>query len=136
MNNLILNASEKTPYFKLKSDGKMRFGGISMPEDAATFYFGIMDWISDYYRDPNEETSIIVSFRYLNSSSSSMMLKIFHAFKRLQDSGKSNIKCVWYYEEDDLDMKDYIDEVIRHAGNIEFEVLPIESIPDYLDMSA
>jgi hypothetical protein len=108
----------------------MRFGGVSMPEDAATFYFKIMDWIGDYYRTPNKETFITVSFRYLNSSSSSMMLKIFHAFKRLQDSGKTNINCVWYYEEDDLDMRDYINEVVKQTDNIDFNVLPIERIPD------
>lgn len=132
MNNLILDPSEKTPYFRLLGNGKMRFGGISMPEDAASFYFKIMDWISDYYRDPNKKTFITVSFRYLNSSSSSMMLKIFHAFRRLQATGKTEISCVWYYEEDDLDMRDYISEVAKQVDNINFEVLPIERIPDTL----
>lgn len=128
MKNLILDASDKTPYFKLESDGNFQFGGISMPEDAASFYFRIIDWISDYYRDPNKETSITVGFRYLNSSSSSMVLKIFHAFKRLQASGKTRIKCTWYYEKEDLDMKDYVEQIARHADNIEFELLPTDEI--------
>lgn len=128
MDNLILNASSKTPYFNLKDDGHFLFGGISMPEDAASFYFKIIDWISDYYRNPKKETFIVVNFRYLNSSSSSMILKIFHAFKRLQATGKTNIKCTWYYEEDDLDMLEYASQIKEHADNIEFEVLPKDEI--------
>ena len=57
-----------------------------------------------------------------------MIFKIFHAFKRLQASGKTKIKCTWYYEEDDLDMRDYVNEVKKHADNIEFEILPTEQI--------
>ncbi len=128
MTNLILKPSDKTPYFKLKDDGNFLFGGISMPEDAASFYFNIIDWLTDYYRNPKKETFVVVSFRYLNSSSSSMIFKIFHAFKRLQASGKTKIKCTWYYEEDDLDMRDYVNEVKKHADNIEFEILPTEQI--------
>tara|TARA_B110000037_G_scaffold160384_1_gene181093 strand:- start:4061 stop:4468 length:408 start_codon:yes stop_codon:yes gene_type:complete len=128
MNNLILNASEKTPYFKLKSDGNFLFGGISKSEDAASFYFNIIDWLSDYYRNPKKETFVVVSFRYLNSSSSSIVLKIFNAFKRLQETGKTKIKCTWYYEEDDLDMLDYVDQVKQHADNIEFEILLTDEI--------
>ena len=125
-----LIGSEKTPHFTLNTNGKITFGGISMPEDAATFYFGIMDWLSDYYRNPCKNTEVTVNFRYLNSSSSSMIFKIFHFLKRLQDSGKSNISCTWYYEESDENMRDYIDRVIDHANNINFKVKSVENVFD------
>ncbi|MFT5821863.1 MAG: glycosyltransferase involved in cell wall biosynthesis [Crocinitomix sp.] len=128
MTNLDLSASEKTPYFKLNDDGNFSFGGISMPEDAASFYFKIIDWLKDYYNNPKKETFVTVSFRYLNSSSSRMVLKMFQAFKGLQATGKTNVKCTWYYEEDDLDMRDYVHEVKKHADNIEFEILPTDEI--------
>jgi len=64
----------------------LEFSGISMPEDAANFYFKIMDWISDYYRKPNKETSIKIAFRYINSTSSSMLMRIFHTLKNLQEN--------------------------------------------------
>ena len=128
MNNLILPGSEKTPHFRLLKNGDISFGGISMPEDAAEFYFKIMDWISDYYRDPSTETYITVSFNYLNSSSSSMIFKIFHCLNRLQASGKTQVKCNWYYEADDDEMKDYIEKVKIHAELIEFIVHPVENM--------
>lgn len=131
MTNLIVTASEKTPYFSLLEDGNLSFGGISMPEDAASFYFRIIDWISDYYRNPNRITNVKVGFRYLNSSSSSMILKIFLALKRLQETGKTNIKCQWYYDADDQDMKEYIEVIRNHASNIEFEIC---STPDVREL--
>ena len=128
MNNLILNESSNTPYFRLKADGNLSFGGISMPEDATTFYFNIIDLISDYYRNPKSYTNIRVGFRYLNSASSKMILKIFHAFKRLQETGTTKIKCQWYYDADDNDMLDYIDVIKKEASNIEFEVCPTQDV--------
>lgn len=130
MENLILPGSEKTPYITLQSNGEISFGGVSMPEDAAEFYFGIMDWLSDYYREPNPSTDITVSFRYLNSSSSSMIFKIFDCFKRLQESGKTEISCSWYYEKSDGGMKDFIEQVTTHAENITFTIYPTDNILD------
>ncbi|WP_066755710.1 DUF1987 domain-containing protein [Crocinitomix algicola] len=130
MENLVLNASEKTPYCNLECNGNFKFEGVSMPEDAATFYFKIIDWISDYYRTPSENTLITVNFAYLNSTSSSMILKIFHSLNRLQDSGKTCIKCKWYYEPEDIDMKEYIEQVSDCAKNIEFDVCPLELAED------
>ena len=106
------------------------FGGVSMPEDAAEFYFKIMDWISDYYREPSKKTDITVSFRYLNSSSSSMIFKIFYFFNKLQASGKTRVRCHWYYEESDTMMRDYIERVKEHADQIEFLVHPTDNILD------
>ena len=128
MQSLRLKGSEKTPHFYLNPNGEIRFGGVSMPEDAATFYFDIMDWISDYYRSPNKRTDVTVSLVYINSSSSSMIFKIFHALKRLQESGKSMVSCNWYYEEADDNMKDFIANVQDLADNIAFKIHPTDNI--------
>ncbi|MBD3635862.1 MAG: DUF1987 family protein [Crocinitomicaceae bacterium] len=130
MENLILHGSEKTPHFNLLTNGDISFGGVSMPEDAADFYFKILDWVSDYYRDPSKETFITVSFRYLNSASSSMIFKMFQCFDRLQKSGKTKVKCAWYYEESDKGMKDYISRVMEYAESIDFKVYPTDNILD------
>jgi hypothetical protein len=128
MKNLILNESAKTPYFRLKEDGNLSFGGISMPEDAVSFYFDIIDWINNYNQNPKMHTNIRVGFGYLNSSSSKMVMKIFSALKLLQEAGTTKIKCQWYYDVDDNDMLDYIDVIKREASNIEFEVCPTQDV--------
>ena len=130
MDNLVLDGSEKTPHFSLLSNGDISFGGVSMPEDAAEFYFNILDWISDYYRDPNSETDITVSFRYLNSSSSSMIFKIFQCFNKMHESGKTRVKCTWYFEKTDKGMQNYIQRVMEYADSIEYNVHPTDNILD------
>ncbi|MEX1003252.1 MAG: DUF1987 domain-containing protein [Crocinitomicaceae bacterium] len=130
MENLVVQGSNKTPHFSLLRNGDFSFGGVSMPEDAAAFYFKIMDWISDYYRDPSQKTIINVSFKYLNSSSSSMIFKIFHCLNRLQASGKTHVKCNWYYESSDDGMRDFIEKVKNHAEQIEFAVYPTDNVMD------
>ena len=101
-----------------------------MPEDAASFYFKIIDWITDYYRIPSKETFITVSFRYLNPSSSSMVLKIFNALKKLQASGKTTLKYLWFCEDGGIDMKEYVEKIKIYADNIAFEVQPNEELSD------
>ena len=131
MENLVIQGSEKTPHFTLQANGDINFGGISMPEDSADFYFKILDWISDYYREPAEETVLTVSFRYLNSSSSSMIFKIFQFFNKLQSSGKSKVKCSWYFEQSDQNMQDYIKYVQEYADEIDFTVYPTDHILEH-----
>ncbi len=120
MNPLIIEGKEKTPFFKLMPSGELSFGGTSIPEDAATFYFPIIDWFSDYYRTPGEETQIQISFKYLNSASSSMIHKIMHMLGRLQETGKTTISCQWYYELEDTDMLDFAKSMQDLAPEIKF----------------
>ena len=118
MNPLVIEGKEKTPFFSLLPSGKLSFGGTSVPEDAASFYFPIIDWFSHYYRLPSGDTEIRVAFRYLNSTSSSMIHKIFHMLGRLQETGKTNISCEWLYEAEDLDMLDFINKMKEVAPSI------------------
>lgn len=124
MKDFILDGSDSTPHFRLFSDGRLHFGGVSKPTDAASFYFNIMDWISDYYRNPNSQTVITISFSYLSSSSASMILKMFYCFNRMQRSGKSNVKCKWYYDASDAKMETLINQVMEYADLIDYTLYP------------
>lgn len=130
MENLILQGSEKTPYVSLNHNGDMVFSGVSMPIDAADFYFQVIEWFSDYYRDPQKETVITISFRYLNSSSESMIFKLFYCLDRLVQWDKSSVKCFWYYEQSDESMEILIDRIKDYASNIDYTIHPTDNILD------
>ena len=130
MNNLILQGSEKTPHINLNRNGDLSFHGVSTPEDAAEFYFEIMEWISDYYRNPCKKTHITISFRYLNSTSSSMLVKMFYFLNKLQAIGKTQVKCQWYYETSDENMLEYIQHIRENAELIDFSIHPTDNIFD------
>ncbi|MCG8575464.1 MAG: DUF1987 domain-containing protein [Flavobacteriales bacterium] len=120
MEDFLLKGTKKTPTVFLKKDGTFVFSGTSMPEDAANYYFNIMDWLSDYFRSPADSTHIKISFRYLNSASSSMIYKIFHLMNRLPITGRSSVNCTWTMEEDDQQMFDFYNQIKEMASNIQF----------------
>jgi phospholipid N-methyltransferase len=63
----------------------------------------IMNWIDKYLRNPTEITYVIISFEYLNSFSTTILVSILRKLSQvILQSGKLVIQ--WYYEEDDEDI--------------------------------
>ncbi|MBN4072636.1 DUF1987 domain-containing protein [Crocinitomix catalasitica] len=120
MENFLREGTDKTPYVSLQADGQFEISGCSKPEDCAKFFFKIMDWMSDYFRTPAKHTQINISFRYINSSSCSMIYKIFHFFNRLPGTGRSSVSCHWIYEEGDEQMKEFILQIKEISPSIDF----------------
>ena len=130
MEDFLREGTDKTPYVSMTTKGELLFNGRSMPEDTAKFYFKIMDWMSDYFRDPNPSTHITISLRYLNSSSCSMMFKIFHFMNRLPGTGRSTVSCHWIYEAEDVQMQDFMNQIIEIADEIEFSTEEVDKIEE------
>ena len=125
-----IEETKKTPLINLNPNGRFKIQGVSTPLDAADFYHEVLDWITDYYRDPAENTSILIEFKHINSSSSSMIFRIFHLLNRLQESNKSTVRCIWAYDVEDDYMKEFIEsiqdmatslKIISEPKSIEFE---------------
>jgi hypothetical protein len=128
MDNFLREGTDKTPYIFLSKNGKFEISGSSMPEDTAKFYFKIMDWMSDYFRTPANHTDIRISLRYLNSSSASMIYKIFHFFNRLPGTGRGTVSCHWIYETGDEQMKSYISQIKEISEEMEFNIEAVDKI--------
>jgi len=63
----------------------------------------IMNWIDKYLRNTTEITYVIISFEYLNSFSTTILVSIIRKLSQvILQSGKLVIQ--WYYEEDDEDI--------------------------------
>lgn len=125
MQDLYIEATDKTPLVKcLYSSGTVAISGRSLPEDAARFWFPVIQWISDYYRNPQEDTFVILNLEYLNSASSSMLHKLFFALERLERFEKSDVHCQWCVDEDDDQY-----ELAQDIGNF-FTRVPIDIVFD------
>lgn len=83
MPNLYFASTPKTPEIACRGDGFISLKGRSLPEDTASFYAPVIEWLSDYYRDPQPETLVHIDLEYLNSSSASMLHKMCFALERL-----------------------------------------------------
>lgn len=102
MNNINIEGSSKTPTVNFDSEsGKLLLKGRSIPENSVEFYGPLFDWIEQYSKAPQSETSVDIQLEYFNTSSSKCILDLF---KKLEEVSNSNVAINWYYEEDDEDM--------------------------------
>lgn len=126
MNPLFIEATIDSPSVRLdKENNIFEIKGKSLPENVNIFYQPIIDWFSDYFKNPNTETIIHVKLDYLNTASSKAL---FSMFLVIEDAIKKGIdaKIKWYFEEDDEDMKD-IGEEYADIIQIPFEIIQIDN---------
>ncbi len=88
-----------TPGFAIKN-GKVRFSGKSIPEDAYAFYMPIVDAINLYLQNPETKTILSFSLEYINSSSKKILTNILKIFEQSFLKG-IDMEIEWQYETDD-----------------------------------
>lgn len=118
-----LPAKEDSPSVILDAqNGKYEIAGKSMPEDVASFYQPIMNWLDEYAE--NETGEIVFDFKlvYFNTASSKLLLDIMIKLEEMHESGIS-IKIRWHYSADDEDMQEAGEE---YSDMIEVPVEMIE----------
>jgi hypothetical protein len=101
MEELILNKARNTPGVTFNSSsGILEIEGRSIPENPNAFYKPLLDWINQYFRDPQTFTLIKIKLEYINSGSSRFLLAILRTVKQYYDEGH-DCRIDWYYEEED-----------------------------------
>lgn len=126
MNSLVIQPTIDSPYVNLdKHNNVFEIKGKSLPENVNVFYQPIIDWFSDYFKNPNEETIIHFKLDYLNTASSKALLSLLLV---VEDAVKNGliVKVKWYYEEDDEDMRD-IGEEYSDLIQIPFEIIKLDN---------
>ncbi len=103
---LDIKGTAKTPQINYsEEDCLIEIKGKSIPENHHTFYSPVFEWLEDFASGAPDNTKVNVYLEYFNTSSSKVLLKIFKTLEEISTKGKS-IEIVWFYEEDDLDMKE------------------------------
>jgi hypothetical protein len=122
MSPFLSEASSDTPRVVLnKEQNLFEFSGKSLPEDVNSFYDPIIQWLSEYFQDPNPETVIDFNLDYLNTASSKSLLSLFLVIEAAKNAGK-NIRIIWRYFEDDEDMHD-VGEEYSEIIKVPFELI-------------
>ena len=125
MEKFILEPGIKTPHITLHPDGVLEIKGKSIPENSAEFYHPIFEWLDRYAADPNETTQITIQLEYFNTSSSKCLLDVFRRLETIEKSGKSKVKVLWLYEEEDEDMMEAGDDY-QTIVKLPFEIRKVE----------
>lgn len=120
MKNVRLKATKKTPEVTLDAkEGFLEIKGLSIPENAASFYQPIVEWLDDYVRSPAEKTVVNFDFILFNTSSSKWFISILKRLSLLEEEG---IEVNWIYAEGDEDLMEYGEELK------DFELVPMNLI--------
>jgi len=127
MENLTLEGSAKTPTIKFDAEnGVLELRGRSIPENSIEFYKPLNDWIDNYGGRPKPNTIVDVKLEYFNTSSSKCILDLFKQLEKL-DSGNTEVKINWYFEEDDEDMEE-AGEDYQAIIDLPFKMIEVEEI--------
>lgn len=98
-----IEGTRKTPTINLNPQGIIRIEGRSIPEDAEVFFKDMVNWVREYILSPPDSTKVDLSFEYLNSGTSKVVLNLLRGLKELEPQGHK-LSVNWYYEEGDDDI--------------------------------
>lgn len=103
MERFIINPTPKTPKIEMDpTTGDFILEGRSIPENSLEFYRPLVNWLDFYIKNPQPKTILRVNLEYFNTSTSKCLVEIFRKLEIL--NGKSDVKILWYYEDEDEDM--------------------------------
>jgi len=111
-----------------KENNHFEISGRSIQEDAAKFYAPLHDWVVEYVKVPNPETTFVFRLEYLNSASIKKILKMMIVFENLLNT-QYKVKVVWQYEKNDEIMKERGEE-IKSVVRLPFDLIAVDNIED------
>jgi hypothetical protein len=98
--------TEDTPAIMLDSNNELfEIAGRSLPEDVASFYDPVLNWLTEYSEKPNAKTVFNFKLTYFNTASSKILLDILMKLEEIHSAGHE-VLVKWYSPEDDEDMQE------------------------------
>jgi hypothetical protein len=129
MKSLTIDAIPDSPYYPEvnfdASTGICLLKGESYMEEAYKFYMPLLNWLKDYSLNEGHPVTFNVKLTYFNTNSSRLLLDLFDILKKSSDAG-NDITINWYYEEDDPDIKDEVEDFEIETG-LSIKMIPFEN---------
>ena len=88
-----------------ESSGTLSFKGRSLPENAASFFKPVYDWVDNYAKNPKTKTTCSFNLEYFNSASRKSVVDILRVLDSVHKQGNT-CTVVWHYDEGDDNMKE------------------------------
>lgn len=126
MKSLTIDAIPDSPYYPEVnfdvSSGECVLSGESYMEEAYKFYMPLLDWLREYTLKEGKPVTFNIKLTYFNTNSSRLLLDMFDILKKSVDAG-NKVEIKWYYEEDDPDIKDEVEDFEIETG-LQIKMLP------------
>lgn len=106
METIKIAGTEDTPKVILDpANNEFEISGRSLPEDVASFYNPVLNWLEQYIESPNDSTVFNFKLVYFNTASSKLLLDILMKLETLHENGKE-VLVKWHFPEEDEDMEE------------------------------
>jgi hypothetical protein len=102
MEGIFKESTLKTPEINFDPDkGLLELTGRSTPENIDTVYMPLINWLKEYIKKPQDNTTFNFKFEYFNSSTAKAVVQMLQVLKDLYESEKT-VEINWYYYDEDL----------------------------------
>ena len=123
MNTIKLIGTDDTPGVTLDIENNIfEISGRSLPEDVASFYQPILDWIDNELKTYDGKIVFVFKMNYFNTASSKLLLDVLIRLEEMFADGQ-DVSVHWYYDEDDEDMMEAGEEYAEIV-EVPFEIKP------------
>lgn len=122
MELFFIEPTEKNPQIDLNHlTGELILSGMSIPENAANLYDGVIMWVHEYIKNPRPTTNFRLNLEYFNTSSSICLAKIVKTLCSVQKSEYTLMMHLYFNIEEFNDMevedvKDILGPIIDTIG--------------------
>ena len=122
LKNLFIEPTAKTPQVDLNyPSGELIMSGKSIPEQAATLYESILNWVTEYIKNPRPTTNLRLNLEYFNTASAIWLAKIVQTLGSIKDSEYTLMIHLYFNIEDynnmeTDDLKDELHPIIHMIG--------------------
>ena len=128
MKSLIIETIPDSPYYpEVNFDaatGVCEMKGESYMEEAYKFYTPLLNWLKEFCLKERNAVTFNVKLTYFNTNSSRLLLDLFDILKKSKDES-NKVEVNWYFEEDDPDIKDEIEDFEIETG-LKIKLIPME----------
>ena len=102
MEPLSILETHKTPAIKSDSDqGFIEIRGRSNPENPIDFYKPLLDWTTEYTKNPRERTELSIQLEHFNTGSSKRILDLLKKLELVLLT-HHEVQVNWYYVDEDI----------------------------------
>lgn len=123
--SLHIERTEKTPEIDLNPEGIITIRGRGLVLTGSYTYDCALNWIDEYISYPAEITYVNLSFEYLNSFTTALIVTMLKTLVQVDRQSKKLV-VTWYYEQDDEDIVER-GEFLSSSLNIPFIFIKTKS---------
>lgn len=124
MEKLYIERTDRTPEIEF-TNGKIRIWGTIVPENPDEFFNVLHEWVKEYLKSPDKETTIEIGIIYTRQNPMNYLQKLLQELILLK-SEQHQVIINWYYCMNSIDVK--AGEYLSRKLNYSFNYVEVEGI--------